>query len=315
MTVSSGNYVIEGIKKTNSYLFHHFSKVFLYWVFLFSSLLSKIFVPLSPMMENFSQRFLFSVDESHEAILSKCFDDSEDKKGYRSHLLFDSLLLVVSLAVLGLFIGLAFFVKEAIIGIASTSKAPGFVDVDSLQTTIMNSNYVFVPFGLIALVYLVFALIVKEAGDYVCFLNPSLGLGDILYDSFELLRRKWGQLFCINLLCGIKYLTAIVVFALPLILIRVFVDLANPNDPNFATMIIWIVSCALTFVYLFVLPFIGLSSRMSVYLFLKDNMKAVRNTVLYRKEESQEANTEEFIPLEKKEETLVNTIPLKDKED
>jgi len=84
---------------------------------------------------------------------------------------------------------------------------------------------------------------------------------------------------------------------------------------NFGTMIIWIVSSALTFVYLFVLPFIGLSSRMSVYLFLKDNAKAVRNTVLYRKEESQEAEIKEFVPLDKKEETLTNTIPLKDKED
>ena len=315
MTASSGSYVIEGIKKTNSYLFHHFSKVFLYWVFLLTSWVSKVFVPLSPMMENFSQRFLFSVDESHEAILSKCFDDSDDKKGYRLHLLFDCLLLVTSLAVLGFLIGLAFFIKSAIIGIASTSKAPGFVDPDHLQMIITNSNYVFVPFGLISLVYLIFALMVKETGDYVCFANQDLGLGDILYDSFELMRRKWGQLFCINLLCGIKYLTAIVVFALPLILIRIFVDLANPNDLNFGTMIIWIVSSALTFVYLFVLPFIGLSSRMSVYLFLKDNAKAVRNTVLYRKEESQEAEIKEFFPLDKKEETLTNTIPLKDKED
>ena len=57
MEKTPGKYVKDGTGKSLSYLFRHFSKVFLFWVYFVGDILSQVLFPIAPAFEKFKIRF------------------------------------------------------------------------------------------------------------------------------------------------------------------------------------------------------------------------------------------------------------------
>ena len=304
MEKTPGKYVKDGTGKSLSYLFRHFSKVFLFWVYFVGDILSQVLFPIAPAFEKFKIRFAKEILERNEAVISKSFDDADDPNVYRSHLLFNCIWFLLMLGSLAIVIGLAFFIRFSILSLYEYSAFPGVNDASDIE---FGTNFIFIPFGILAFVVLFFFLMVKEAAVYIMGTNPKLGVGDIFYDALEVMKRKGGTLVAINVLHLLSFLTIAALYVIPVVLVMIFVKPENPDDTYFVPFINGIITVVFVVIYFFVLPFFFLSRRLALMMFMQENCKTVRNVVVVRKTDSAQGKTE-FLSIDEYKEEPVRQI-------
>lgn len=298
----SGWYVISGTRKAGKYLRRHFSKFFVFWIFLFVDLISKITIFLNPAIQKFKIELSHQVNESSEAIFSKCFDQSNHKRGYRSLLLFNLLVFTIGLAALIFFFLLAFLLRHAVMNIylnfsfspdilRNFSFFPDFFStfsyssLYSIDVSIMNVDTVtmlfYIPFGIMGFLVLFYSMMVVETGTFVSYKNPDLGLGDMLYNALNVIKVKGGKLFAINILYFFEFLTLAVIVVLPQILFSYFVD----NwfyDEGFKHAVAWIYGTVSIILSVFVIPYLVSGLHMSIYKFNCEYTKFDKIVVQYK---------------------------------
>lgn len=307
MEKTPGKYVKDGNGKSISYLFRHFSKVFLFWVYFVGDILSQVLFPLAPAFEKFRIRFAKEILERNEAVISKSFDDVDEPNGYRSHLLFNCIWFLLMLGSIAIVVGLAFFVRFSVLSIYEYSMEPGINNSSDIE---FGTNFIFIPFGILAFVVLFFFLMVKEAAVYIMSTNPKLGVGDIFYDALEVMKRKGGTLVAINVLHLLSFLTLAALYVIPVVLVMIFVTPENVNaDVYLAPWINCILTVVFFVIYFFVLPFFFLSRRLALLMFMQENCKTVRNIVVVRKTDSAQGKTEYLSIDEYKEEPIREVDP------
>lgn len=285
MNKSAGKYVIEGTKKGFSFLFHHFTKFFVNWVFGIASVFSSVFFFLAPVFQKFNVSVCKMIDDSGEVIYSKAFDQSDHKNGYRSLLLFDILWFFVTFVGIALIMGFCYFINTVIISLNNyfdPSYGPYFANIETF------TNYLYIPFGVVSLVLFVFSLMVLQSGTYVSYKNPELGVSDILFNAFSMMKERGGKLFCVNLLFFFEILTYAAVIVVPTILVTIM------TEGDF--FITWIMIPSFVAISIFVLPLLFLSYKMGIHKLMMDCCPCDKMILVYKKEENKEESAD-LIPL------------------
>lgn len=297
MKKSSGRYVMDGTKKSFFYYIHHLSKFFVFWVVEFVSVLGKFCIFLDPIMQKFNIQMCKMIDDSGETNMAKAFDQTDHKKGYRSLVLFDFIWLLFTLAGIGAFIGIGVLLNNVIYYIGYYSY-PSYSPMpsDELNTLVQFVNYLYIPFIVFAVIYFLFALMVKEAGVYAAYKNPDLGLSDIIYNAFATLKTAGWKLFLVNLLGLLELITYAAIIIVPIFIISIVAPSFAPDDAYYAAWHIWILIPIFSGVSIFIVPFLFTMFRLSIHEFFMDNGKADAVIIAYRKNENK-VKEEEFIPL------------------
>lgn len=308
MKKSTGKYIIEGTKEGFSYYIHHFSKFFAFWVMEIATFFGNMTIFLEPVFQKFHIQMCKMVDDSGEANMSKAFDQSDHKKGYRSLLLFDVIWLLVTVAGVFAIMGLAYLIGTIIFNIGFYSYPSYSPMPQASQTSLTNfTNLLYIPFLVFALIFVIFALMVKEAGVYASYRNPELGLSDILFNAFATLKECGGRLFLVNFLMFLEVLTYAAIIVVPIFIISVLSSSIDPNDSYLALYIIWILVPIFTVVSIFVVPVLIGIFRLSVHKFLMDNVRHDAVIIAYRKDENK-AKENDFIPLTEEKDINGETI-------
>lgn len=313
--IGSGGYVVYGTKGAGKYLRRHFSKFFVFWIFLFVDLISKITIFLNPAIQKFKIELSHQVNESSEAIFSKCFDQSNHKRGYRSLLLFNLLVFTIDLAALIFFFLLAFFLRHAVMNIylnatfspdtlMNFSFFPDFFSTFSYSSlymvddAIMNVDTVtmlfYIPFGIMAFLVLFYSLMVIETGTFVSYKNPDLNLGDMFYNALNVIKIRGGKLFAINILYLLEFLTLAVIVILPQILFSYFTAYWF-YDEAIKCVVSWVYGLVTAVISLFVIPYIVSGFHLSIYKFNCDYTQFDTIIVSYKRNDSKKDTA--FIPL------------------
>lgn len=318
----SGRYVIEGTAKAGKYLGRHVSKFFVFWIFLFADLLSKLTIFGNPAIQKFKIELSHQVDDSGEAIFSKCFDQSNHKRGYRSLLLFDFLVFIITAAAIIFFLLLGFFLRHAVMNIyinftSSPEELNGFaffpdfftsfeysslystVNGEAIQNVDTVTKLFYIPFGIMALLVSFYAMMVIEVGTFVSYKNPDIGLGDMFYNSLNIIKVKGAKLFAINILYLLEFLTLAIIVILPQILFAYFCDVWF-SDIGYKHAIAWIYAIVSIIVCLFVLPFLISGYHLSIYKFNCEYTTFDKIVVSYKKNSAKKDTA--YIPLTRVEE-------------
>lgn len=297
MKKSSGKYIIDATKKGFSYYIHHLSKFFVFWVIEIASLIAKLTIFLNPVFEKFHIQICKMIDDCGETNISKAFDQSDNKKGYRNSLLFNLVWLLITIAGVAAILGLAFLISKIIYFINyyfHTVNNP--LSGNELAGVETLCTLIFIPFYVFAFIFLVFALLIKEIGVYVSYKNSELGLSDVLFNSFATLKSCGGRLFVVNLLMTLEVLTYAAVIFFPIFIVSALSSSIDASDPYHAMYIIWIMIPIFSAITIFVLPLLTTVYRLAIHSFLIDNVKCDSVIIAYRKHENKE-NENDFIPL------------------
>ncbi len=305
MKKSSGKYILEGTKEAFVYYFHHFSKFFVFWVVEFVTLLGKFCVFIDPLMQKFHIQMCKMVDDSGETNMAKAFDQADHKKGYRSLVLFDLVWLLFTFAGVATFLGLGYLIGTFIYNIDYNSYSGSYQG--NMATLMTFINFLYIPFGVFALIYFIIALLVKEAGVYAAYKNPDMGLSDIIYSAFATLKECGGRLFLVNLLAMLEILTYAAIIVVPIFIVAIVVPMNFPNDPTYAPWVIWILACIFSAVSVFVIPLLFGFYRLSIHKFFMENGRADSVIIAYRKNENQSKEAD-FIPLTEEKNSNGETI-------
>lgn len=297
MNKNAGRYVLEGAKDGVSYLIHHFSKVFVFWVFEIVNIISEVTLFMAPVMQKFYPQFCKMVSDSKEAVLSKGFDQSDDKKGYRSLLLFNILWLLFTLAGIALILGIAFLLQTLIMNVYVNSYVNGRYPQDEFAAFQSFTNYLYIPFLVIAAVYLIFALLIRQCGIYASYKNPGLGVSDIIYNAFLMMHKRGWKLLVVNILFMLEILTFAVIVVLPVFLVSYFISPDyGYDDTSLALFIEWILIAVFSVLAIIVIPFLFTSYRLGIHKLMMDCCPSDNTVVAFKKSENKD-NLSDLIPL------------------
>lgn len=297
MNKNAGRYVLEGAKDGVSYLIHHFSKVFVFWVFEVVNVFSNATIFMAPVMQKFYPQFCKMVCDSKEAVLSKGFDQSDDKKGYRSLLVFNVLWLLFTLAGIALILGFAYLLQTVIMNLFVNSYVNGSYPSDEFAAFQSFTTYLYIPFLVIAVVYLIFALLIRQCGIYASYKNPGLGVSDIIYNAFLMMHKRGWKLFAVNLLFFLEILTFAVIVVLPVFLVNFFVSADyGSEDTAIAPFIEWILIAAFSVLAIFVIPFLFTSYRIGIHKLMMDTCPCDKTVIAFKKSENKDS-VSDLIPL------------------
>lgn len=320
---SAGKYVVEGARESRKYYLHHFSKFFVYWILKAASILGSLVIFLAPVFQKFEIEMAHQISDSRDTVLSKCFDDTDHKNGYASLLLFNILCVLFSVVGAALILLVSFLIREFILNIIFNFN--GFLPPEILELEMHFLTgfayaatdwtlYIFIPFFVLIVLFLVYALLVHQAGVFVARKNPNLTIGDICYNAFATMKVAGGKLFLINLLYFLELLTFAAVIIVPLVVFETLypsLGLLEYDYQMFATIYVG----AMVIVGVFVIPFLLTAYKVSIYRLMQDKAIAERMVVAYKK--TKEDESQEFISLTPVEEDngSITYINLDEKDD
>lgn len=309
MNKSAGKYVVDGTKKGFSFFFHHFSRFFVFWVFELAGLLASVTVFLKPVFQKFYIQVSKMIDDSGDAIYSKGFDQADNKKGYVSLLLFDVIWFFVVAAGIALIMGIVVLIQNVCLQLNVSWSPSGeayFSDILSF------TYYLYIPFGIAALIFFIFGLLVFQTAKFVSYKNPELSLSDVIFNTFRMVRTRGKKLFAVNLLFFLEILTYAAFIVVPLLLINILVD--RNSDPTLINFITWILIPAFTFVSIFLIPLLLTSYRLGIFELMMDVCPCETTILVYKQVENNNAEPD-FVPLTpvKDEDGNINYVQLNSK--
>lgn len=291
MNKSAGKYVVDGTKKSFSFYFHHFSRFFVFWVFELAGILANVTLFLKPVFQRFYIQVSKMIDDSGDAIYSKGFDQVDNKKGYVSLLLFDVIWLFVVVAGIALIMGIAVLIQNVCMQLNYSWSPSG---EEYFSDLLSFTYYLYIPFGIAALIFFVFGLLVFQTAKFVSYKNPELSLSDVIFNTFRMVRTRGKRLFAVNLLFFIEILTYAAFLIVPLLLINIVVD--SSSDPTLITFITWILIPVFTFVSIFLIPLLLTSYRLGIFELMMDVCPCETTILVYKQDENNKAEPD-FVPL------------------
>ena len=296
--MTAGKYVIDGTHKTFRFYSHHFSRVFTYWILGIASLLAHLLIIPAPFFQTSRYQVCRMIDKCQEAYVSKSFERKEGS--YGNLLVFDVLWVLFTLAGVAIIGGLGYLIFYLVIEIDRFSyndlNPDRIMDPLLHEQFVSNCLFLFIPFGLLALIFLIYALIYLQIGTGIANKNRNLKTSDILLDSFTTMKKIGGKMFAIDLLYFFELLTFAAIVVVPILLVSIFIKPTSSDFVSMPAFIVYVLIAVDSILGIFFFPYFCLACDMSTYLVLSEEADSDVMVLVLPGEEEEKKNLEALSP-------------------